>query len=452
MNKQELVTLLKKSKHNKIKVAIVDLDGVLRGKIMHRDKFISSLDSGFSFCSVVFGWDVNDGSYDNSEITGWHTGYGDMDVRIDPETYRTIPWENDIPFFLADFSSDTAADLEVCPRSLLKKIVAEAEDENFKPMFSQEFEWFNYKETTNTLKDKNFQDLQPLTSGMFGYSMLKLAENDAYFSDLFDLQGEFGIPLEGLHTETGSGVAEAAIQYSDILEAADRAVLFKSSTKEIGFKHGILPSFMAKQTSQLPGCGGHIHQSLWDTEKKRNLFYDVNSGDKMSELMKSYIAGQLLCLPEILPMFAPTINSYKRLVEGAWAPTTLTWGIDNRTTALRILIPGEKATRIEHRVVGSDTNPYLAMAASLASGLYGIKHKLKLEIEPTKGNGYEDYTNGVIPTNLLEASLKMKNSKIAKEIFGETFVSHFTKTREWEWRQFSSQVTDWERKRYFEII
>ena len=171
----------------------------------------------------------------------------------------------------------------------------------------------------------------------------------------------------------------------------------------------------------------------------------------MSEIFKQYIAGQIYCLPHILPMYAPTINSYKRLVESAWAPTTLTWDIDNRTVALRALPGGNKSSRLETRVVGSDVNPYLAMAACLASGLYGIKNKLKLQ-PPTKGNGYKDKSHGVLPSNLWNATQAMKNSKVAKELFGNAFVEHFCATREWEWRQYSKVVTDWEKKRYFEII
>jgi glutamine synthetase len=173
---------------------------------------------------------------------------------------------------------------------------------------------------------------------------------------------------------------------------------------------------------------------------------------KMSAAMRSYIAGQLHCLPYILPMFAPTINSYKRLVEGAWAPTTLTWGVDNRTVALRALPTSSKACRLETRVIGSDVNPYLAMAGALASGLYGIKNKLELTQPPTTGNGYKDYSNGTLPKTLDEATQMMKQSAIAKEILGEKFVEHFVQTREWEWRQHLKAVTDWEYKRYFEIV
>ncbi len=209
---------------------------------------------------------------------------------------------------------------------------------------------------------------------------------------------------------------------------------------------------MAKFSADLPGCSGHVHQSLWSADGKQNLFYDKKSKTGISILMESYIAGQLHCLPHILPMFAPTVNSYKRLTEGAWAPTTITWAIDNRTTALRALPAGASSTRLETRVVGSDANPYLAMAGCLAAGLYGIKNKLKLKTAATTGNGYADKKNGVLPKNLWDATQAMKTSVIAKELFGDTFVQHFTGTREWEWRQFSKAVTDWELKRYFEII
>ena len=172
----------------------------------------------------------------------------------------------------------------------------------------------------------------------------------------------------------------------------------------------------------------------------------------MSEVLKHYIAGQLYCLPHILPMFAPTINSYKRYVEGAWASTTVSWGIENRTTALRVIKHSPLSTRLETRVPGADANPYLSLAASLASGLYGIENKLPLNIQATKGSEYTNTGNQKLPKTLQEATEAMKASDIAKTLFGEAFTDHFTRTREWEWRQFIQKVTDWELKRYFEII
>jgi glutamine synthetase len=334
----------------------------------------------------------------------------------------------------------------------LKAINGQAEKMGFSAVFAQEFEWFNFAETPKSARDKNYQQLQPITPGMFGYSVLRTTLQQPFFNDLFGLLGKFDIPVEGLHTETGPGVLEAAIQYSKIIEAADRAMLFKTAVKEIAYRHGIMATFMAKISENLPGCGGHVHQSLWDRSMKRNLFFDNSDKQKMSETFQQYLAGQLHCLPHILPMFAPTINSFKRLVEGAWAPTTLTWGIDNRTVALRVLPAGEKSSRLETRVIGSDVNPYLAMAGALGAGLYGIKKKLKLKQKATTGNGYADLSNGILPRTLEEATKRMKESDVAREILGDVFVDHFTQTRDWEWRQHLKSVTDWEYKRYFEII
>jgi glutamine synthetase len=371
---------------------------------------------------------------------------------IDINTFRKIPWENDLPFFLGELKDAKGNPSPVCPRQLMKKIIGEANKQGYAPFFSQEFEWYNFAETPQTANDKQFKNLTPLTPGMFGYSILRSSLENSYFSGLFESLKKFNVPLEGIHTETGPGTYEAAISYSDILEAADRAVLFKTAVKEIAYRHGIMATFMAKINENLPGCGGHVHQSLWDTAGKKNLFYNEKDKMRMSDIAKSYIAGQLHCLPYILPMFAPTINSYKRLVEGAWAPTTLTWGADNRTVALRILANSSKSCRLETRVIGSDVNPYIAMAGCLAAGLYGIKNKLKLKQPATVGNGYKDYSNGTLPSTLIEATQQMKTSKLAKALFGEIFVEHFAQTREWEWRQHLKAVTDWEYKRYFEII
>ena len=452
MSTKDILQYVKDHPQGKVKIAFTDIDGILRGKYISADKFLSVAEGQIGFCDVIFGWDMGDVTYDNTGYTGWHTGYPDAKGTIDLGTFRKIPWENDTPFFLGELVDDDEKPLHVCPRQLMKKVLKDATDSGYNPLFSQEFEWFNFAETPQTANTKQFKNLTPLTPGMFGYSILRSSLQNPYFTDLFEFLKKFEIPLEGLHTETGPGVYEAAIGYSDVLHAADRAVLFKTAVKEIAYKHGILATFMAKIDEHLPGCGGHIHQSLWDDGCKKNLFHDDKDKINMSGVMKSYVAGQLLCLPEILPMFAPNVNSYKRLVKGAWAPTTLTWGIDNRTVALRVIQGTNKSCRLETRVIGSDANPYLAMAASLASGLYGVKKKLQLTQQPTVGNGYSDYSKGSLPADLNEATQAMKQSAIAKELFGEKFVQHFTETREWEWRQHLKAVTDWELKRYFEII
>ena len=286
---------------------------------------------------------------------------------------------------------------------------------------------------------------------MFGYSLIRAGQNNDFFKAITTLLPQYGIPIEGLHTETGPGVLEAAIVYSDALEGADRASLFKLAIKDIAFKFGILPTFMAKVSEKLPGCGGHMHVNLIDSVHNNNLFIDKNN--EMTPLFEHFLAGQLYCLPHILPMYAPTINSYKRLVTGYWAPTKPTWAIENRTSSFRV-IKGGKATRIEVRTPGADANPYLALSASLASGLYGIKHKLPLP-PAVNGNAYDDASQlklDTLPRNLGDASTMMKNSQISRALFGDDFVDHFTSTRDWEWRKYQNAVTDWETARYLEII
>lgn len=453
MNKDNLLAYFREHETSKIKFAFADIDGVLRGKVISVKKVLESLEKGIGFCNVVFGWDSSDAVYDESvSVTGWRSGYPDSICHIDLSTFRIIPWQNDLPFFMADFHKAGQDIAAVCPRSLLRMIAGEAEALGYVPRFAQEFEWFNFLETPKSLEQKHYVHPEPLTPGMFGYSILRPSMNTAFNDSLFDMLRRFDIPLEGLHTETGPGVYEAAIEHDVVLQAADKAVLFKNAVKELAFNHGFMASFMAKWNEQLPGCSGHIHQSLWNADQSKNLFADGQDRNGISGLLKHYIAGQLYCLPHILPMYAPTVNSFKRLVEGAWAPVTITWAFDNRTAALRVLTPSHENTRLETRIPGSDSNPYLAMAASLASGLYGIKHQLPLEVEPSTGNAYADLRNGKIPANLFEAATAMKNSAVARELFGEAFTSHFTATRLLEWQRFMQYVTDWEIKRYFEII
>jgi len=285
---------------------------------------------------------------------------------------------------------------------------------------------------------------------MFGYSALRSSLNHEFFADLMEQLEDFRVPIEGLHTETGPGVLEAAILYGPALEAADRAVLFKTGAKEVAYRHGILASFMAKQSMDLPGCSGHMHQSLW--RDGANLFYDADDPHRMSDTFRHYVAAQLLLLPQILPFFAPTVNSYKRLVDGMWAPTKVTWGVDNRTVALRVIPGSPTSTRLETRVPGSDINPYLAVAAGLAAGLYGIENRLALELDPIVGNGYTAEDAVRLPANLLAAADALDRSEIARSLFGDPFIDHFVASRRWEWRQFGQSVTDWELRRYFEII
>ena len=451
---------LRRAPAQKVKVAVADIDGILRGKYLGKDKFLSAAapppDGTFGFCDVVFGWDMNDQCYDNAKLVGWHKGFPDALVRLDLRTQRTVPWDDNVPFFLGEFvvrderSPGKESPHPLCPRQVLKRVIRRAEKMGFRPFCGMEFEWFNFAETPQSWADKRYTNPQPLTPGMFGYSLLRASHGQDFFRALMDDLPRFGVPIEGLHTETGPGVYEAAIAFSDALEAADRATLFKTATKEIGLRYGAMPSFMAKWSDSYPGCSGHVHQSLSDG--KRNLFYEARGRHRMSPLFESYVAGQVACMLDFGPMIWPTINSYKRLVDGFWAPVKPTWGIDNRTASFRVIAGSPKSTRLETRCPGADVNPYLAVAAVLAAGLHGVEKNLKLDTPPIEGTNAGADQVPRAPRTLIETTRLFQKSDIARDWLGDDFVDHFAATREWEWRQWLDAVTDWELKRYFEII
>ena len=447
---KQILAALKKQGATKVKVAVSDIDGILRGKYLHIDKFAGALDSGFGFCDVVLGWDMHDQCYDNTQVTGWQHGFPDALARLDLATARRVPWDNDVPFFLGEFINSDGTPHPVCPRQTLKRVLKRAEKLGFAPMCGIEFEWFNFAETPQSWADKRGVGPTTITPGMFGYSLLRMADQRGFFNALMDEMLAFGVPIEGLHTETGPGVYEVAITFSAALEAADRAILFKTGAKEIGKRFGVMPSFMAKWNAQLPGCSGHIHQSM--TDGKSNLFYDAKSKRSMSKLFESYLAGQLEALMQFAPMFWPTVNSYKRLVDGFWAPVKPTWGLDNRTASFRVIAGSPKSTRLETRCPGADINPYLATAAVIAAGLHGVERGLKLTTPPITGTNQGAENIPRAPRSLIETTRIFQKSDIARDWFGDAFVDHFAATREWEHRQWQDAVTDWEMKRYFEII
>ncbi len=458
--RSRILESVRSSPGNRVKVAVADVDGILRGKFISKEKFFSVVEpapaGGFGFCDVVLGWDCNDACYDNTKLTGWQHGFPDALARLDLGTFRRVPWDGDVPFFLGEFVREAPGQPGVqephplCPRQVLKRVLRRAEKLGYRPMCGMEFEWFNFAETAQTWADKRHNNPTPITPGMFGYSILRASHGQAFFNALFDELPRFGIPIEGLHTETGPGVYEAAIAFGEALESADRAALFKTAVKEIGLRFGIMPSFMAKWHAAYPGCSGHIHQSLSDGRK--NLFHDPKGRHGMSRLFESYVAGQVACMMDFGPLVWPTINSYKRLVDGFWAPVKPTWAIDNRTASFRVIAGSPKSTRLETRCPGSDVNPFLAMAAVLAAGLQGVEQGLKLTAPPIRGSN--EGAEGIprAPRSLIETTRIFRDSAIARDWLGDDFVDHFAASREWEWRQWQDGVTDWELKRYFEII
>jgi glutamine synthetase len=432
-----------------VKIGVFDTDGVMRGKYLSRDKFLSAFDKDLSFCDVILGWDSNDQLYDNTKFTGWHTAYPDAAVRILPETHRDIPFEPQTALFLGEFAGRAEA---VCPRGTLRRVLDRAANMGYAVSAAAEFEFFVFEETPASIREKGYRDLKTMTPGNFGYSVLRSSVHADLYHELLDLGQAMRFPIEGLHTETGPGVLEAALTYCDALEAADRAALFKTFAKIVAQRHGVMATFMAKWSNSVPGQSGHLHISM-RTAKGGSVFHDTSKPNDMSDEMRWFIGGQQALMPEILAMVAATVNSYSRLVPGFWAPTSATWGVENRTTALRVIKGGASSQRVEYRIAAADINPYIALSAAIGSGLWGIEHRIEPDA-PIVGNSYdrEHPLERRLPATLYEAAERLAACKPARELFGDEFVEHYAATRQWEEREFRKAITDWELARYFEII
>ena len=459
-NANEIKDYLDNVNSQYVKVAITDIDGVLRGKYMHRDKFLKATDSGFGFCDVIFGWDSNDDLYEltmkegKKIFTGWHTGYPDAKISIIPESLRNIPFEKGTPIVLSELANEG-----LCPRTILRKVLNKLRSLGYKSKSAFEYEFFLFKESSSSIREKEFKNLINFTPGMYGYSVLRNSVHSDLYQELLDMCLSMDMPLEGLHTETGPGVLEAAIMVDEAMNSADKATLFKTFTKVLAQRNDLVATFMAKWSELYPGQSGHIHTSLLDLNDKP--IFASESNDNLPEVMLFFIGGLQKYMREFSIMYAPTVNSYSRLCPGAWAPINMTWGVENRTTAFRVIKGGASSQRIENRLGGADANPYLALSATLGAGLLGIEEK----ILPTESIVGEAYNISVpreyqVPRNLGEASDLFYKSKAARKLYGELFVDHFSDTRNWEYSQYKRQrqlletdkISTWELSRYFEII
>ena len=432
-----------------VKIGVFDGDGIMRGKYLAREKFLAALEKNLGFCDVILGWDSNDQLFDNTAYTGWHTAYPDATVRLLPATRREIPFEPKTALFLGEFAGAAEA---VCSRGVLRAVLARAADMGYAAQAAAEFEFFLFDETPNSVREKGYRQLRTMTPGAFGYSVLRASVHADLYHELLSMGRSMRFPIEGLHTETGPGVLEAALSYCEALEAADRAALFKTFTKVLAQRHGLMATFMAKWSNSVPGQSGHLHISLRGRNGE-SAFHDASQPNEMSDVMRWFVGGQQALMPELLSMVACTVNSYSRLVPGFWAPTSATWGVENRTTALRVIRGGPSSQRVEYRIAAADINPYLALAAAIGSGLWGIEH----HIEPDAaivGNAYQQAqpAQRQLPATLFEAAERLRASKAARALFGDAFVEHHAATRQWEEREFRKAITDWELARYFEII
>lgn len=445
----ELSSFLVGSGIGHVKVGVFDIDGVLRGKLIHRDKLISALSSGLGFCDVILGWDCEDHLYDSASFTGWRTAFPDATVRLLPETFRHGANSHDIPLILGELVGPAET---VCPRAVLRRVLKKADELGYAVKAGVEFEFFVFNETPETIREKRYQQLKPLSSGNFGYSVLRSEVHAELHAELLAFCDRMDLTIECLHPETGPGVLEAALCADEALMAADKASLFKTMTKVFFQRRGLIATFMAKWNPDLPGSSGHLHSSLIDKSTGRGTFFDAGKPQGISDVMRWYIGGQQRLMPDFLAMVACTVNSYSRLVPGFWAPTTATWGYENRTCAIRAIGGSESTQRSEYRVAAADINPYIALAAAIGSGIWGVEHQIE-PTAPVVGNAYsQDSGQQALPRTLKEAASALRRSEVATTLFGDEFVDHYAFTREWEEDQARRAVTDWQLARYFEII
>lgn len=381
----------------------------------------------------------------------WDAGFGDVAPIPDLQSFRVVPWLDATGLVLCEHFFLDGRPMEIAPRFVLGRLADRAQRLEIVPRFAAELEFFLFRESEQSLDDKGYRAaaLQPLNLRLGAYGIYRGTTDEHFIRPLVENLEGFGIPVEYWNPEGGAGQYEVNIVYCDLLEAADRAFLFKHAVKEIASQHDLMATFMPKT---LPGFGSscHLHQSVWSPEG-RNLFWSEDADDGLSELARHYIGGVTATMREMTLLFAPTINSYKRFLPDSAAGTTATWGYENRTCGVRILHANEHGCRVEQRVPGGDANPYLAMAGCIAGGLYGIENKVEPP-EPVAGNAYRDPSSPPIAMSLEEAIAAFEASDVAKEYLGEEFVRFYAASRRWELEQFRAAVTDWEIRRYLQFL
>jgi glutamine synthetase len=391
---------------------------------------------------------------ENVPVTGYRfasydLGYGDMVAMPDEDTIRVTPWLPKTALVLADLLDvDTREPIEVSPRQILRRQEEAAEAMGFTAHVASEIEFYLFHDSLEEVWAKGFRDLRPHAPYYEDYHILQTSKDEYVIGDLRRHLDHSGVPVEFSKGEAGRGQHEINLEYTTPVEMADRNLIYKNAAKEIAALNGRAISFMAKYDFDDTGSSCHIHSSLWDAGADDSLMADHHGDHGMSDLFRWYLGGLLATAQEFAILFAPYVNSYKRFQLGSWAPTTIGWGIDNRTLGFRKVGHG-KGTRVECRVPGSDANTYLAFAATIAGGLHGIRNQIEPP-EPFQGSGYDEHDLPRIPWNLVDAIDLWEGSAIAKEVFGEEVHFHLLNCARQEWMAFNRAVTDWELTRYFE--
>ena len=444
-------SLIEQSDIEVVRVGVADMDGAFRGKRVTSDHFLQHCEEGIAQCDVIFGWDIDEEVIGDLPYSSWAGGFRDIVMRPDLSTFAVVPWEPGAASVICDIITEEGDAYPVAPRHVLRRVTERARSMGFVAKAAVEYEVRYFREDQRSIRAKDYTGLTPLNPGLNCYSIHHASIDEDVIGEVRRQLIAYGLPIEGYNREHGEGMYEINLRYGDAVSAADQAMLYKSASKEVAARQGAIPTFMAKYDDAIDGCSGHIHTSLRDASSDGRVFWDANAHHHISDTMRHYIAGVVATLPEFMLLYAPNINSYKRFVAGTWAPTTATWGLDNRTTAVRAITGSEGACRIELRVPGADVNAYLGFAACIAGGLYGIEHRL--DPPPvTEGDAYAIEGLPPLPSTLSEAIELFEASAIARDWFGDGFVEHYAAMRRWDVQKWKRAVTDWERRRYFEVV
>jgi glutamine synthetase len=426
-------------------LALVDLQGRLQGKRLDARYFVNEIiQHGTEGCNYLLAVDIEMNTVDGYAISSWDRGYGDLVMAPDFATMRRIPWHPGSVMVLADVQWLDGSPVVESPRQILQRQIDRLAERGWRAFVGTELEFICFNDTYERAFSQRYNDLTPANQYNADYSVLGTSRVEPLLRAIRLGMRDSGMQVESAKGECNLGQHEIAFRYDEAMRTCDNHVIYKNGAKEIAAQQGSSLTFMAK-FNEREGNSCHIHLSLRDDDGT-----PVYAGDRpngVSEVFERFLAGQLAGLRELSAFFAPNINSYKRFQAGSFAPTAVAWGLDNRTCALRVIGHGE-SLRFENRVPGGDVNPYLAVAAMIAAGLYGIEHELPLP-DAFPGNAYVSDAERV-PTTLQEAADLLASSQLARESLGDAVVDHYLNTARVELAAFNGAVTDWERIRGFE--
>ena len=429
-------------------LAFTDMQGRLQGKLLHARFFLDSvLGHGTEGCNYLLAVDVDMNTVDGYAHASWADGYGDMEFELDLETIRVLPHRPGTVMIQCDLAGTNGIPVRVSPREILRVQTERAAERGWKALAGTELEFVIFNTPYDRAWDTGYRDLEPANRYNVDYSILGSTLVEPLLREIRNTMYASGLNVESAKGECNFGQHEIAFLYDEVITTADNHAYYKTASKDIARQHGQSITFMAKP-NQREGNSCHVHMSLRGKDDDALVFWDAERGAR-SALYDHFIAGVLATMRDFTLFYAPNINSYKRFVKGSFAPTAIAWGVDNRTSSVRLVGRGAGA-RMENRLPGGDMNPYLGLAAMLAGGLYGIEHELPLEPETT-GNAYESGAP-TVPSTMHEAREALAQSAIANEVFGEDVVRHYVNYADVEIAAFDAAVTDWELRRGFERL